>query len=110
MKKRISEIPEKDRPREKLRQKGAEALSDPELMAILLGRGTKKHDVLSVANKILNVLERNKGIASLDELQKIEGVGLAKATLGIKLLDHIIFNHKEYYSFLEHGEMFKNNG
>lgn len=225
MKKRISEIPEKDRPREKLQQKGAEALSDLELMAILLGRGTKKHDVLSVADKILNVLERNKGIASLDELQKIEGVGLAKATLiaaafefarrrirpeglrisfpadvlplirhyadrkqehficisinganevitsrvitvglvkrtqvhprevfadpitdrasaiivahnhpsgglspskedieitkqlkaagqtlGIKLLDHIIFNHKEYYSFLEHGEMFKNNG
>jgi len=81
MKKRISEIPKKDRPREKLQQKGAKALSDLELMAILLGRGTKKHDVLSVADKILKVLESNKRIASLDELQKIEGVGLAKATL-----------------------------
>jgi DNA repair protein RadC len=81
MKKRISEIPKKDRPRERLQQKGAEALSDCELMAILLGRGTKKHDVLSVAEKILHVLENNKGTVSLEDLQKIEGVGLAKATL-----------------------------
>lgn len=79
--KRIADIPKLDRPREKLQQKGAEALSDLELMAILLGRGTKKHDVLSVADKILHVLENNKGTARLDELQKIEGVGLAKATL-----------------------------
>ena len=37
--KKISDIPELDRPREKLQQKGAEALSDLELMAVLLGRG-----------------------------------------------------------------------
>ncbi len=79
--KKIKDIPAFDRPREKLQQKGAEALSDLELMAILLGRGTKKHDVLSVADKILHVLESNKGTASIDDLQKIEGVGLAKATL-----------------------------
>ncbi len=55
MKKRISEIPKKDRPREKLQQKGAEALADIELMAILLGSGTKGHDVMTVADKILNI-------------------------------------------------------
>ena len=81
MKKRISEMPKSDRPREKLQQKGAEALSDLELLAILLGSGTRKHDVMTVADEILKVVDGNKGKVSLEELQKIEGVGLAKATL-----------------------------
>lgn len=79
--KKISDIPESDRPREKLQQKGAEGLSDLELMAILLGRGIKGHDVLTVADRILKVLDGNKGQVNLEGLQKIEGVGLAKATL-----------------------------
>jgi len=45
MKKRIFDIPKSDRPREKLQLKGATALSDLELLAVLLGSGTKKHDV-----------------------------------------------------------------
>ncbi|MEI9476677.1 MAG: DNA repair protein RadC [Deltaproteobacteria bacterium] len=81
MKKRISEMPKEDRPREKLQQKGAEALSDLELLAILLGSGTRKHDVMTVADRILKVVDGNKGKISIEELQKIEGVGLAKATL-----------------------------
>lgn len=79
--KKITDIPKPDRPREKLQQKGAEGLSDLELMAILLGRGIKGHDVLTVADRILKVLDGNKGQVNLEELQKIEGVGLAKATL-----------------------------
>ncbi|MEK7846004.1 MAG: DNA repair protein RadC, partial [Nitrospinota bacterium] len=62
-------------------RKGAEGLSDLELMAILLGRGIKGHDVLTVADRILKALDGNKGQVNLEELQKIEGVGLAKATL-----------------------------
>lgn len=79
--KKIRDIPKFDRPREKLQQKGAEGLSDLELMAILLGRGIKDHDVLTVADRILKALDGNKGQVNLEELQKIEGVGLAKATL-----------------------------
>lgn len=94
--KKIKDIPAPDRPREKLQQKGAEALSDLELMAILLGKDTKKYDVLSVADKILHVLENNKGT------KQIKAAG---ETLGIRLLDHIIFNHKGYYSFLEQREL-----
>lgn len=223
--KRIADIPKLDRPREKLQQKGAGALSDVELLAILLGRGVEGHDVMRVAVRVLKALDNSKEKPDIEELKKIEGVGIAKATLiaaalefarrrirpeglkisfpsdvlplirhfadrkqehficisinganevianrvitvglvnrtqvhprevfadpitdrasaiivahnhpsggltpskedfeitkqlkvagetlGIKLLDHIIFNHKEYYSFLEHGEMFKNNG
>lgn len=79
--KKLSEIPKADRPREKLLQKGAEALSDLELMAILLGSGTKGHDVMKVADRILKALDNNKAKPDVEELQKIEGVGLAKATL-----------------------------
>lgn len=60
--------------------KGPEALSDHELLAILLGSGTKNSDVMTVAGRILKILDGNKKL-SLDELKKIEGVGPAKATL-----------------------------
>src|SRR3989339_1341005 len=79
--KKISDIPKSDRPREKLQQKGAEALSDIELMAILLGSGTKGHDVMTVAERILKTLDASQGKLNMEELQKIEGVGPAKATL-----------------------------
>lgn len=81
MSKNIKDMPEYERPREKLQMKGAEALSDVELMAILLGSGTKGHDVMKVAGRILKVLDGNHKQISIEELQKIEGVGLAKATL-----------------------------
>lgn len=51
MKRRISNILKSDRSREKLQQKGAEALSDVELFAISLGSGTKGHNVMAVAEK-----------------------------------------------------------
>lgn len=79
--KKLSDIPNSDRPREKMHQKGPEVLSDLELMAILLGSGTKGHDVMKVAARILKVLDGNSKKLSLEELQKIEGVGPAKATL-----------------------------
>lgn len=79
--KKISDIPKLDRPREKLRDKGAKALSDLELMAILLGSGTKGHDVMRLADRILRVMDKTNGNPSLQELEKIEGVGPAKATL-----------------------------
>ena len=79
--KKISAIPKQDRPREKLQEKGAEALSDLELMAILLGSGIKGHDVMTVAERILKVLDAHNEKLNIDELKKIEGVGTAKATL-----------------------------
>ncbi len=81
MGKRITDIPKIDRPREKLQKKGAEALSDLELMAILVGKGTEGHDVMSIAKRILKILDSDDKKPNLKELQKIEGVGPAKATL-----------------------------
>lgn len=79
--KKISDIPELDRPREKLQQKGAEALSDLELMAVLLGRGTEGHDVLSVAKRVLRILDAGGQKPNLEDLQQAEGIGPAKAAL-----------------------------
>lgn len=85
--KKLTELPKLDRPRERLQTKGAEALSDLELIAILLGSGIKGHDVMTVAGRILKVLDSNNGKPDLQELQKIEGVGLAKATLIVAALE-----------------------
>jgi len=56
--KKISDIPLLDRPREKLQQKGAQSLSDQELLAILLGSGTQSYDVMTMASRILKLLDK----------------------------------------------------
>ena len=79
--KKISDIPLFDRPREKLQQKGAQSLSDQELLAILLGSGTQSHDVMTMASRILKLIDKTSSTPTLDDLMDIEGVGPAKATL-----------------------------
>ena len=63
MSKRINDIPEQDRPREKLLRKGAAALSDQELLAVLLGKGTPGMDVMTLAGKLAKVIDE-KGLGS----------------------------------------------
>ncbi len=78
--KKISDYHEFDRPREKLVEKGAEALSDTELMAILIGSGTKNADVLTTSRKIVKQF-KNEMQPTLKALQEIDGVGIAKACI-----------------------------
>jgi len=77
--KTIKDIPNFDRPREKLAAKGPEALSDSELIAILLGSGVKGKDVFQVARAILRKLDSKKEKVDVKTLVSIEGVGFAKA-------------------------------
>ncbi len=79
--KKIGEIPKIDRPREKLINRGVESLTDHELIAVLLGSGSKKRDVMSVAGEILKVIDLGKEQPDIDEMQKIEGVGPVKAAI-----------------------------
>ncbi|PKK89539.1 MAG: hypothetical protein CVV64_14115 [Candidatus Wallbacteria bacterium HGW-Wallbacteria-1] len=80
MLKRIKELPQNERPREKLLQRGARTLSDHELAAILLGRGSQKSDVLSLARKLVNIIDcRGIGIRPR-EIMAIQGIGTAGAT------------------------------
>ena len=76
--KTIKEIPHFDRPREKLAGRGPEALSDTELLAILLGSGIKGKDVLQVAHTLLRKFDSKKERIDLKTLLSVEGVGLAK--------------------------------
>lgn len=79
--KKVKDIPKDDRPREKLLKKGPEALADLELMAILLGRGIEGHDVMALAARVLKLIEEDHGKINVEALQKIEGVGPAKAAV-----------------------------
>jgi DNA repair protein RadC len=79
--KKITELPKQDRPRERLIHKGAESLSDIELLAVLLGRGIKGHDVMSLAKQIMEVVDQNKGIPDIEKIRSIKGMGIAKTAL-----------------------------
>ncbi len=73
-----------DRPREKLQEKGASALSDSELIAILINNGTKEKSAVALAKDILMLGKNNLnelGKLTLKELQKIKGIGNAKAII-----------------------------
>ncbi|MBU1168516.1 MAG: DNA repair protein RadC [Proteobacteria bacterium] len=78
--KKVKDLPKFGRPREKLREKGAQALSDTELVAVILGSGNKDRDVMSLASKVSRLISRNHGAVSLGLLSAIEGIGLAKAS------------------------------
>lgn len=79
--KTIDEIPEADRPREKLLRKGAAALSDRELLAVLLGKGTRGMDVMTLAGKLTRLIDEKGLGVNAEDLRQFEGVGDAKATL-----------------------------
>ena len=87
MTRRISDMPEQDRPREKLLHKGAAALSDQELLAVLLGKGTPGMDVMTLAGKLAKVIdEKGLGVRA-EDLREFDGVGDAKATLVLAALE-----------------------
>ena len=83
----IKEIPDFDRPREKLAAKGPEALSDTELLAILLGSGVKGKNVFQVASTILKKLDKDQEKVDVKSLEAIEGVGSARASTIIAALE-----------------------
>ncbi len=82
----ITEWAEDDRPREKLMKKGVSALSDAELLAILIGSGNREETAVELCRRILNDNHNNLNEVarlSLADLEKYKGVGEAK---GISLL------------------------
>jgi len=78
----IARWSEEDRPREKLERLGAQALSDAELLAILIGSGSTKEDAVSLMKRILIDCHNNLntlGKMSIRQLMEYKGVGEAKA-------------------------------
>jgi DNA repair protein RadC len=78
----LYDLPKSERPRERLKEVGAYKLSPVELIALVLGKGVKGESVISTAQKLLERFGSLKNIfeASPDELQKIRGLGVAKAS------------------------------
>ncbi|MBI3442379.1 MAG: hypothetical protein HY007_01250 [Candidatus Sungbacteria bacterium] len=81
---KIKDLPQVDRPREKLEKYGPERLSDSELLAILLRTGSKGINVVELSSKIL---------------RKFSGVGLAKASVKDLSLKKNMCEHTSCFSF-----------
>lgn len=78
--KRVKDLPEFSRPREKLKERGAQSLSDVELIAVILGRGQEGIEVMTIASKIARLISKDNENISIDKLTTVEGIGLAKAS------------------------------
>ena len=79
---RINEWAEEDRPREKMMYQGASALSNAELLAILIGSGSAKESAVELMRKVLDAYHNNLGElskATAEDLCKYKGIGPAKA-------------------------------
>ena len=74
-------IPLGERPQERLRSKGAQALSDGELLAVILRSGTRGQDVMTVARSLLTGMGSLRGLLALKhgELCHYPGIGTVKA-------------------------------
>jgi DNA repair protein RadC len=116
----ITDWPEAERPREKLIAKGAESLSDSELLAIFLRTGIKNKSAVDVARELMThfgslsavlaapqaTLCAMPGMGVAKYVQLRAGVELAKRALGlidVRVLDHFIIAGSSAMSFAERG-------
>src|SRR5690554_6818925 len=87
---RISSLAEEDRPREKLILKGKASLSDAELIAILIGSGTKSLSAVDLSKYILGSVGNDLAQLarlSVKDLQRFKGIGEAKAVSIVSALE-----------------------
>lgn len=79
---KLKELNKQERPREKMMARGANALTDVELLAILLRTGTSTRNVVDVARELLHTADDRLGSVaamSLDRLRQVDGIGPSKA-------------------------------
>ena len=77
--KNIKDLPAHNRPREKLKERGASALNDEELVAAILGRGVEGQDLGTISRRVAKLIQKHKEKLSVDHLTAVRGMGLAKA-------------------------------
>lgn len=76
---KLKDLPKIDRPRERFLEKGSDALSESDLLAIVLGTGIQGKNVQELAKQILHRFGKDLLYVTFDDLRKIAGVGRAKA-------------------------------
>jgi len=85
---RVKDLAKVDRPREKLARYGVDKLSSAELLAILLRTGTKKLNVIKLADKILKTWPHDSILsAEIKDLKSVHGIGESKACEIIAMLE-----------------------
>jgi DNA repair protein RadC len=77
----MREMPHEERPRERLAQLGAEALSNAELLAVLFRTGTREVGAVALAERVIQYFGGLRGLsrASIDELMQVPGLGSVKS-------------------------------
>src|SRR5579862_6402368 len=77
----MKELAPHDRPREKLERLGVGALGDNELLAVVIGSGTRNQGALMLANRVLALSDGLHGLTrmAVPDLQQVDGVGRARA-------------------------------
>ncbi len=91
-----------DRPREKMLRNGCDALSDSELIALLIANGNRQKSAVDLAREILELGRHNLnelGKLSVKDLQKVKGIGAAKAVMIAAALE--LGRRRHASSFLE---------
>lgn len=86
---KIVDLPENERPRERLFRYGVGVLSNSELLAIILRSGSKKENILNLSSRIIN---KNGGLngllnSNLDDFMNVHGIGKAKAAQLVALIE-----------------------
>ncbi|MBN1175599.1 DNA repair protein RadC [Candidatus Woesearchaeota archaeon] len=85
---RIKEISLDNRPRERMEKQGASVLSDAELLAVILQKGTREENVIDMSHRLISKYGVDKlSFCSLNELQEIKGIGKAKASQILALFE-----------------------
>lgn len=86
---RLRDLAVEERPQERLERHGAAALSEAELLALLVRKGTRRHDVLAIAHQMLAAAGSLEGLLRWTEqdLKTIPGIGRVKAAQLITVLE-----------------------
>ncbi|AAK79213.1 DNA repair protein RadC [Clostridium acetobutylicum] len=97
---KITDLPNNERPRERLLRYGSEVLSNSELLAIILRTGTLHENIINLSSRILKESGGLNGVLNLsfEELKKVKGIGNAKA-VQILALGELFKRFKAYKSF-----------
>ncbi len=77
---KIMQIPTSDRPREKLQNRGVTALSDFELLEVIIGSGTRAADVGTIARHLQRLFHRGIEAVTLESLTEVRGISIAHAS------------------------------
>jgi len=108
---RVKDLPSEEKPREKLMKKGTAALSNEELLAVIIGRGNRKEGVLEISKRITRELEYSFKETEMDmqSVKKIFGISTVPACQIISMLElgKRLFGDSRDYVFRSSEDVFQ---